>query len=340
MSDRLLAWFDLRRRDLPWRGSDDPYGVLVSEVMLQQTRVTTVVPYYRRFLDRFPTMEALADASDEEVLAEWQGLGYYARARNLRRAAELIARQGLPADLAGLRALPGIGEYSAAALASRLLGLPVACVDGNVERVIARLFGIEGLPERNPARATIRARAATLISPERPGDSNQALMELGSEVCRPGEPLCSVCPLSDICYAHEHRLTDRLPARSPRKKPIRLDHVSAVLHADGSFLIKQIPPGGWWEGLWEFPRVALEKGESVLEAARRAAPFDGVGRSLPTIRHTVTDYDIRLHPLLAGTDGGSEGRWVAWNELAAVAMPAPQRKVADAAVRAIIPSHS
>jgi A/G-specific adenine glycosylase len=184
--DPLLRWYEKSHRQLPWRGQVTAYEVLVSEFMLQQTRVTAALPFYERFLARFPTIEALAAAEESEVLAVWQGLGYYARARNLLASARIIARDGLPTAVEGFRALPGVGDYSAAALGGRLLGLPTPSIDGNVERVVARLFGLEGLPAKNPTRSEIRRLATERIDRKRPGDWNQAMMELGATVCLPG----------------------------------------------------------------------------------------------------------------------------------------------------------
>ncbi|PZN08590.1 MAG: A/G-specific adenine glycosylase, partial [Bacillota bacterium] len=198
---RLLHWYDRCRRDLPWRRTRDPYAILVSEIMLQQTRVETALPYYRRFLERFPTVERLAAATEAEVLRAWQGLGYYGRARNLWRAARaIVQRHGgrVPAEWEALIALPGIGEYTAGAVLSIAFGQPVAAVDGNAERVLARLFGIDDDLSRAPGRRAVRERAAELVASPRPGDVNQAVMELGATICTPREPACGNCPVDSL----------------------------------------------------------------------------------------------------------------------------------------------
>ena len=198
---RLLSAYDVGKRDLPWRGEEDPYRIWVSEVMLQQTRVETVVPYYRAWMDRFPTVEALAEADEDEVLRAWQGFGYYSRARRLREGARVVRERFggcLPRSSLELRDLPGVGEYTAGAVASIAFGEVVPAVDGNVKRVLARLFDVP-----TPSPAELRALAADLVDPKRPGDFNQALMELGATVCTPRAPLCGECPLDSICLALE-----------------------------------------------------------------------------------------------------------------------------------------
>ncbi|MEP0766261.1 MAG: A/G-specific adenine glycosylase [Fimbriimonadia bacterium] len=329
---RLLGWYEREKRDLAWRKSDDLYPVLVSEVMLQQTRVGTVGPYFERFMERFPDLRSLAAASEQEVLAVWQGLGYYRRAVNLRLAAQRLVAGPVPHDVAGFRDMPGIGEYSAAALASRVYGVPVAAVDGNVERVVARLFGIEGKLDAAPGRAAIREGARELLDRERSGDWNQAMMELGARVCVAGEPRCAECPVSVYCRAHAEGLTDRIPARPESRAPVRLSHACAVLTDGRRAKLVQIGPDRWWSGLWEFPRTDVSRGESTSAAARRAALGSGVsaddGVPLPTVTHTVTHHRISLHPVLFRVALGPRS-WTRLDLLGNTPMPAPQRVVAD-----------
>ncbi|HET7903271.1 MAG TPA: A/G-specific adenine glycosylase, partial [Candidatus Eisenbacteria bacterium] len=210
----LLRWYGRNRRDLPWRRARDPYAIWVSEIMLQQTRVETVVPYYERFLERFPTLHALARSSESSVLAAWSGLGYYRRARNLRDAASLVARDhggAIPRDPAALRALPGIGAYTAAAIASIAFDRPAAAVDGNVVRVIARWDGRRGRRDDAALRRAVTARAESLAPGARPGDWTQALMELGATLCLPRDPLCERCPVARWCRARRGGRPDRYP---------------------------------------------------------------------------------------------------------------------------------
>ena len=213
----LLAHFDRNKRDLPWRMDRTPYRVMVSELMLQQTRVETVLPYYARWLEQFPTFEALAAASVDDVLRAWKGLGYYARARNLHKAAQVVRDryQGvLPEDPAELRALPGVGEYTTGALASIVFGVAIPAVDGNVKRVLARLFD-----EATPSPKWLRAVAGDLVDPERPGDFNEAMMELGATVCTPRAPRCGDCPVRPHCFAYQRDTVLERP--SPRRRPPR-----------------------------------------------------------------------------------------------------------------------
>jgi A/G-specific adenine glycosylase len=328
----LLTWYDRARRDLPWRRTADPWAVLVSEFMLQQTRVSAALGFYERFMARFPTARDAAQADEADLLALWQGLGYYSRARNLRLAAQHLADQGLPSSLPDLRKLPGVGEYTAAAIASRVLGTPAACVDGNVERVLTRLFAIEGPPRRGPARAAVREAAQALVDPNRPGHWNQAVMELGALVCLPGEPRCADCPAARFCLARRRGLTDRLPERVPGRRLVSVHHVCAVCEHRGEVLVRRVPPGRWWEGLWEFPRVASADGETVLEAALRAAAEARAvvkgGTPLATVRHTVTHHCISLHPVLFRAESPREGEWREPARLSELPMPAPQRRVA------------
>lgn len=329
---RLLAWYDREKRVLPWRGSDDLYTVLVSEVMLQQTRVGTVVPYFERFVECFPDLRSLAAASEKEVLAVWQGLGYYGRARSLLLAARRLTAGPTPRDVAAFRQLPGIGEYSAAALASRVLDAPVAAVDGNVERVVARVFGIEGRLNVAPGKSAIRQGAMRLLDSRRPGDWNQAMMELGARICVAGEPRCAECPICKYCRAYREGLTDRIPARQESRQPVRLFHACAVLTDGRRAKLVRIGPGRWWSGLWEFPRTEVSRGESASTAARRAALEAGVstdtGTPLPRVTHTVTYHRITLHPVLFRVTR-SPRSWTRLELLGNTPMPAPQRVVAD-----------
>lgn len=234
---KLLAWYGANRRDLPWRRTKDPYRILVSEVMLQQTRVQTMLPYYQRFLALFPTVEALAAARPQRVLGAWSGLGYYSRARSLHAAARAIRDSGFPSTYEELIELPGVGRYTAAAVSSIAFGLPHAVLDGNVRRVVSRLFA---------SAEAVEAKAQSLLDRRRPGDSNQAVMELGALVCLPRQPRCDACPLAPDCAAFTAGRVEQFPARRPRTPSRGMDLRLVVVERGGKILMA--PPGGKWRG--------------------------------------------------------------------------------------------
>ena len=289
---RLLLWYDENARDLPWRQSHDPYAIWVSEIMLQQTRVAAVLPRYEKFLRRFPSVQQLATAKLAEVLAEWSGLGYYRRARLLHKAAQFVAVQlggRLPSRASELRMLPGVGEYTAAAIASIGFGEPVACVDGNVERVLSRL---NGRAEESRSISNVRADAARLLEPKRPGDFNQAMMELGATVCLPRAPRCAECPVRELCKTQgEHPVAKRKKMRSRelayaflqrtvKAKKTRTNTVEVLLEqraADASLM----------PGMWELPELTAAN----TPTSRRAL----------TLRHSITDtnYYVTVYELAA-----------------------------------------
>ncbi len=268
----LLRWFDKGARDLPWRRTRDPYAIWISEIMLQQTQVQTVVPYYERFMRRFPTVQTLARARIDSVLKLWEGLGYYSRARNMHRAAkEIMARFDgrIPETRAELLSLPGIGAYTAGAVASIAFNRREPLVDGNVTRVLCRGFRIRENPKQAVIQKRIWSIAERLLPATRPGDFNQALMELGSEVCLPKAPLCDVCPLRRICLARLHGEQTELPV-SVRKKPIpSYTIVAGVIERRGRILIDKRKPEGLLGGLWEFPGGKKRANESLEEALVR-----------------------------------------------------------------------
>jgi len=279
LTDRLLAWYREGHRDLPWRRTADPYRVWISEIMLQQTRAQTAIPYYERFLERFPTVEALAAAGESDVLAAWSGLGYYERARNLRRAAQRIAATGeFPREYAAIRALPGVGDYTAAAVASIAFGLPHAVLDGNVLRVVARV-------ENDPAdigsprtRQRFRAVADAWLDARSPGVFNQALMELGATVCLPKNPLCLLCPVSSECRAFADGTVEQLPVKLRRVEPLKIEDLLLVARKQGRILLRQRDPDARrMAGFWELPTP------EQLPRAR-------IGRRLGEFRHTITHH--------------------------------------------------
>jgi A/G-specific adenine glycosylase len=339
---RLLAWYRHNRRDLPWRDETSPYRIWISEVMLQQTQVATVMPYYHRFLERFPTLAALAAASLDDVLKAWEGLGYYARARHLHRAAiEIIQRHGgcFPTTYAELRTLPGFGDYTAGAVASIAFGEVVPAVDGNVKRVLARLFAVREEVGRGPAARQLRETAAALVDPGSPGDWTQALIELGATVCLPQTPKCLLCPLNDLCQARLQGLERELPVKPAKKILPHYDVTAAVIREQGKILIAQRPPEGMLGGLWEFPGGKVENGETLAEGLRREIREElgleiAVGEPIVAVKHSYTHFKITLHAfacrLIAGQPqalGVADWRWAMFEELDAFAFPRTDRKI-------------
>jgi A/G-specific adenine glycosylase len=336
---RLLAWYDAGHRPLPWRfpqRAADPYRVWVAEVLLQQTQVRAAIPYYLRFLARFPTLEALAAAREEEVLALWSGLGYYARGRNLHAAArEALARHGgLPASVEALRALPGFGPYTAGAVASIAFAIPAAAVDGNVARVLARLFLVAGDPASAPVRARLSALAAALVDPERPGDLNQALMELGATVCGKPAPGCRRCPVAPLCAARSAGREREVPAA--RRRPVRrpLEVACALVRRDGAILVGRRPAPGLFGGLWAPPSAELRAGDdprpTLAAAVRRAHGLSlRVGEELAACERTLTHRALTLRAFRCEPRGavpeGSGLRLVRAAELDGLGVPAAVR---------------
>jgi A/G-specific adenine glycosylase len=295
----LLAWFDRHQRDLPWRNTADPYAIWLSEVMLQQTQVSTVVPYWRRFLERFPTVRALAAAPLPDVLALWRGLGYYSRARHLHRAAQEITTQHggrLPSTAAELLELPGFGRYTAGAVASIAFGEAAPLVDGNVARVLSRLFVIEGAPGDRAREAKLWELAEGLVAGERPGAWNQALMELGATVCRPEKPTCLLCPVRAHCGALAQGRVDELPPPRQRAAPKRLALGVAVWERRGRFLLARREESGLFGGLWELPSVPLRASTRALaNTFARIGLRLTLGESLGVVRRTLTHRALELH---------------------------------------------
>ncbi|HET6342523.1 MAG TPA: A/G-specific adenine glycosylase, partial [Gemmatimonadota bacterium] len=267
---RLLDHYDRHGRDLPWRGETDPYRIWVSEVILQQTRVETAIPFYRRWMERFPTLEALAGADSEAVMAAWSGLGYYRRARHLHRAALMVRDRldgVLPSKADDLRKLPGIGAYTAGAVASIAFGRREPAVDGNARRVLSRLFDLE-----RPSGAALARLAGALVPADRPGDFNQALMDLGATVCLPRVPRCTACPLETLCLARRRDTVPERPApRQRREIPEFAVGVAVISSPRGQVLLARRPDEGLLGGTWEFPGALAGRREGPARAAWRAA---------------------------------------------------------------------
>lgn len=309
----LKEWYAENGRDLPWRHTRDPYPVLISEIMLQQTQVATGLPYWERWMRRFPTVMALADATETEVLAAWQGLGYYRRARNLHAAAKLIVANGWPESAVRWRVLPGIGEYTSGALASITLGERVPAVDGNVERVYARVTRSE-LTGSALSRAT-RDWAKQLVPADAPGDWNQAIMELGARVCKPRLADCESCPLSRDCLSHSRPDRHDFPRRkAPRKIELIVRH-HAVFASDKKVALSQIAPGTWWEGMWQFPEIEGPRGTPIASE-----------------RHQVTHYRILSSAYLVGKQPNGSSL-IPIEQTTVLPMPAAQRRILETVLR-------
>jgi A/G-specific adenine glycosylase len=329
LSARLLRWYDHHRRALPWRAAKgspaDPYRVWLSEIMLQQTTVAAVAPYYARFLERFPSVTALADASQDDVLALWAGLGYYARARNLHACARKIVaehRGRFPEDEAELRKLPGIGRYTAAAIAAIAFNKQAAPVDGNIERVLARAFGVtEPLPA---AKKRLAGVAESLVPARRPGDFAQALMDLGATICTPKRPRCMLCPWREPCVARANGLAEALPRRAnKREKPLRRGIAFLLERADGAVLLRKRADKGLLGGLWELPSTPWDENAPSPAQALKLAPLNAKWRALPgRVRHSFTHFDLEIEVWRARTkDGASaEGRFVSPGDLHTIAL--------------------
>ena len=326
----LLDWYTHNARDLPWRCANSPYRTWVSEVMLQQTQVDTVIPYFIRWMAAFPEIASLAEADEQAVLSAWEGLGYYSRARNLHRAARLVMEDHsgqLPPSSAALQRLPGIGPYTAGAIASIAFGEDVAAVDGNIRRVLARLFNISVPVRSAEGEARVQALAQGHLPSGRAGDYNQALMELGALVCRPKNPDCGQCPVAEWCQAHQLGLQAERPVTAPRKKTPHLTVTAAVIRQDGRVLLAQRPPDGLLGGLWEFPGGTLEKEDAGLQAClqreiREELGVDiEVGEHLGRYEHAYTHFRITLHAFLCVLPPGNspqpmESQALAWAGLA------------------------
>jgi A/G-specific adenine glycosylase len=325
----LLAWYDASQRDLPWRRNNDFYPVWISEIMLQQTRVEAVIPYFNRFLSRFPDIEALAKAPESDVLAAWSGLGYYSRARNLHRAAQSIVAQGHPDNYEQILALPGIGPYTAAAIASIVLGLPHAAVDGNVLRVLSRLKNDASEISLPTVRSRFTNEAQALLDPRRPGDFNQALMELGATVCLPRNPLCGECPVQRFCEGRAAGRERELPIKrgKDQARDIALDLV-VIARADEVLLIRRGPDERRLPNFWELPqRRAPIRGEKPVAAFTHRIVND---------RFRITVYrrepPVRLFP--------ESGEWFTPERMARVPVTTVARKALALAERSKRPPGS
>ncbi|WP_332670155.1 A/G-specific adenine glycosylase [Aromatoleum sp.] len=338
---RLIDWHrDQGRHDLPWQRTNDPYRVWLSEIMLQQTQVDTVIPYYARFLARFPDLAALAAAPLDDVLALWSGLGYYARARNLHKAAvAVIDVHGgrFPSRAAAIAELPGIGRSTAAAIAAFSFGERAAILDGNVKRVLCRAFGVDGFPGERAVEARLWALAESLLPAADVGTYVQAQMDLGATVCTRGRPACDRCPLVDICVARREDRVDSLPAARPRKAVPQRHVRVAVIHSDGRVLLERRPPAGIWGGLLALPEIP--ESETVparwVEARFGLAPRTSV--ALPPLNHAFTHFRLEIAAIRFEVGGGrvvadDTHRWIALADLESAGLPTPVRRILNGCV--------
>ncbi len=338
----LLFWYRRTRRDLPWRRTRDPYRIWVSEVMLQQTRVSVVAPYYERFLAAFPTPDALASASEEEVLRLWQGLGYYARARNLQRGARwVVERHGglFPRDPDAARRVPGVGAYTMGAVLSIAYGVRLPAIDANAERVLARLAAITGNLRSTRTKRRLVALATDLLPRRDPGELNQALMELGALVCTPGAPRCEVCPVSGACLAFAEGTAAAIPPRRARVARAVQSTVAAVCRRRGRYLVGCRAEGGLWTGMWEFPWAGTEDPSDSHALARLLEEQCGLqlqgATEADAIRHGLMERTVELRPWRCTVRGRArprfhrELRWATPEELLALPMPRPHRRIAE-----------
>ncbi len=338
---RLLAWFDHSgRHDLPWQHPRTPYRVWLSEIMLQQTQVKTATPYFERFVAALPTLEALAAAPLDDVLALWSGLGYYARARNLHNAAkQCIERHhgALPRNLDALVALPGIGRSTAAAILSQAWGDRHAILDGNVKRVLARYHGVTGWPGVPVVEKQLWACAENHLPHVRLADYTQAQMDLGATLCTRSDPSCVLCPLQVDCVARIERRTAELPTRKPGKSvPHRHAQVLLLENSQGQVLLQQRPPAGIWASLWTLPQADDDASARDWFERHLQGSFD-TGEPLPSIAHAFSHYKLDLHPrrwreiaLRDAVGDNDDLRWVACDQLATLGIPAPIRRLLEA----------
>jgi A/G-specific adenine glycosylase len=315
---KLATWYAKSKRDLPWRRTSDPYAITVSEVMLQQTQVVTVIPYYERWLKLFPTWQALANAGEIAVIKAWEGLGYYRRARNLQALAKAVAVAGgkMPRSEKGLRALPGIGPYTSAAVGSIAFGLPLAVLDGNVMRVLTRLLALHEDISRPQTRLKLQQIANGFLDRRNSSTHNQAVMELGATVCLPRNPLCLICPLKDECKGRDR--AEDFPVKSRMAQVKRTENV-AIIKKGKSFYCEQVPEGKPWHGLWRFPDfdpVRMQSGEPITQ-----------------IKYGITKYSVTMQAVSAkwspadGSKGKGSGRYLTLDEMQALAFAAPHRKL-------------
>lgn len=337
-STDVLQWFTQHgRKHLPWQQNRTPYRVWVSEIMLQQTQVSTVIPYFERFMTRFPTVEDLAKASQDEVLQLWTGLGYYARGCNLHKCAQTIVdqHQGIfPQTIEGLESLPGIGRSTAGAIISQALDMPAAILDGNVKRVLARFHAVEGWPGKTTVADRLWQHAEEHTPNKRCADYTQAMMDLGATLCTRSKPACTQCPLQDNCQALKQGNTEDYPGKKPKKVlPVKTTQFLIMQNAKGKILLEQRPPMGIWGGLWCFPQLTLDK--DALSHCQNHHGSIKSDQRLSTFRHTFSHYHLDIHPIhihikrVSAKVADNEKRWLSHKEWRQLGLAAPIKKLLD-----------
>lgn len=342
LQSRLLNWYDAQKRDMPWRKNQDPYRILVSEFMLQQTQVKTVIPYFLKWMESFPTVEKLATASESKILKHWEGLGYYSRARNLRKSAILIKRKfnnKVPDSMENILKLPGVGRYTAGAVLSIAFDKRVPVLDGNVKRVLSRLMLLNENGQNKESETRLWNIMEDLLPSKRCGDFNQAFMELGATVCLPKNPICLECPLNRLCEANQTDQQDFFP---PPKTTIKISKVqvsAAVIFKKGKVYIQKREAKGLMGGLWEFPGGKMESGETEIECLRREIKEElginiRIGEKLLTHRHSYTRFRVTLHVFQCQIHSGAltpsacdDWKWVKPDELEQYPFPAANVKI-------------
>jgi A/G-specific adenine glycosylase len=344
ISQPLLEWYAIHARQLPWRDHPDPYAIWISEIMLQQTRVETVVDYFTNWMQTFPDIVTLANSSEQDVLRQWEGLGYYSRARNIHKTARILQSDfdgQLPADLQTLQKLPGIGRYTAAAITSMAFGMNQAALDGNIRRILSRIFDVS-LPIRTPAAEKLFWELAEEnLPPGQAGNYNQALMDLGATICLPGKPKCLLCPLQQHCLAFERGVQEQRPV-IPEKKPVSHYIVTAaILEHNQHFLLAQRPANGLLGGLWEFPGGKQEENETLPEALQREIMEElgceiSVEAHFGEYQHAYTHFRVTLHAFICSLIKGepqpieaSQLAWVRAEQLSDYPMGKIDRQIAE-----------
>jgi A/G-specific adenine glycosylase len=339
----LIDWFETHKADLPWRRTKDPYAIWLSEIMLQQTQVATVVPYYQRFVDRFPTVQALANAPLDDVLKLWEGLGYYSRARNLHRAAQMVVEKfggEFPRSADELQKLPGVGRYTAGAVASFAFGQDVPVLDGNVIRILTRLYNIEDDVTQSATKRALWELSEEILPAGQAASWNEGLMELGRRICTPRSPQCASCPIANHCQARREGVQAQRPVKSPKAKIPHYDVTAGVIRRDdGRFIIAQRPHDGMLGGLWEFPGGKRESGESLPDCLRREIQEElgidiRVGPQIATVKHAYSHFRITLFVFECEHVSGepqaiecADWAWVTLDDLGRYAFPATDQQI-------------
>ena len=339
MAQRLLSWFDLHgRKDLPWQSPRTSYRVWVSEIMLQQTQVTTAIPYFERFMDRFDNLVSLAEADEDEVLHYWSGLGYYARCRNLHKSARIMTEQGrseLPDTVEALEALPGIGRSTAAAIVAQVWNKPEAILDGNVKRVLSRYQCVVGWTGSSAVQKTLWKLAAQYTPNERVADYTQAIMDLGATVCKRSKPACGICPLNSDCLAFKDDRIGELPTPKKKKALPEKRSLFIVVKNNQQLLLQKRPPAGIWGGLWSLPESEMDT--NVIEFCRNELGLQVVEQEeLPVIKHSFSHYHLYITPVLVQCEAVSgkimeqkEWCWYHKDQSDALGLPAPVSAIID-----------